>query len=118
MSAIESIFLRIQFSVEVGVLLFSVDQEVLLVIYFLSQSLNHIDINFNSASVVFLHSAFLISYSIEALFKIQELVLKIFVVPLSLSKVHGLLSQLCYESILLVLDDNFVVELSIRALRS
>mgnify|MGYP006879434243 CR=1 FL=1 len=66
-SVVQAVFLGIKLSVKVRILLFPVYEEVLLIINFLSQSLNHVDVNFNSASVVLFHSSLVIGYSVEIL---------------------------------------------------
>lgn len=109
MSRVESVLLVIQLGVQIGILLLPVHEEVLLVVDLLSESLDHVDVDLNSASIVFLHSPLFIGYSIEVLLQVQKLVLKVFVLALSLSQVHGLLSKLGYKPIFLVLNCYLVV---------
>ena len=96
MPIVEAIFLAVELSVKIRVLLFSINKEILLVIDLLSQGLDHVDVNFNSASVVLLHSSLIISYSIEVLLEREKLVLEVFVFSFSGSEVHSLLSELGY----------------------
>jgi hypothetical protein len=107
-SRVENILLGIKFSVEISILLLSVNQEILLIINFLSESGNHIDIHFNSTFVVILHSSLLIGDSVEVLFKSQELILKKFVFTFSLTEFHGLSSKLSYQPIFMVLSNGGV----------
>lgn len=109
MSRVESVLLVIQLGVQIGILLLPVHEEILLVVDLLSESLDHVDVDLNSASIVFLHSPLFIGYSIEVLLQVQKLVLKVFVLALSLSQVHGLLSKLGYKPIFLVLNCYLVV---------
>lgn len=76
MTRIQDILLGIQLGIEVRVLLLSVDQQRLLIIYVLPLWRSHIDINFNPRLVVILHSPLLIGNPVEALFHTQELVLQ------------------------------------------
>ena len=107
-SRVENILLGIKLSVEISILLLSVNEEILLIIDFLSEGRNHIDINLNSTLVVILHSSLLISYSVEVLFEGKKLVLKQLVFTLSLTQFHGLGSELSDQSILMVLSNGSV----------
>ena len=69
MSNVEYLLLLIQLGIEISILLLSVDEEALLIINFLTESRNHVDIDLNSVFVVFLHSSFFIGDSIEVLFE-------------------------------------------------
>lgn len=109
MSIIQSVFLGIQLGVKISILFFPINQKVLLVIDFLSQGSNHIDISFNSAFVIILHSSLFIGDSVEILFEIEELILQIFVFTFSLSEIHGLLTELGNKSILVVLGSSSIV---------
>ena len=75
-SVVQDTLLSIELGVQISILLLSVNEQVLLVIDFLSQSRDHVDVHFNSALVVILHSSLLISYSIEVLLKSKKLVLE------------------------------------------
>ena len=68
---IQSVLLGVQLRIQVSILLLSVDEEVLLVVDFLPQRLNHVNVNFHTAAVVLLHSSFFISYSVEALLQVK-----------------------------------------------
>ena len=94
----------VQFSVEVGILLFTINQKVLLVVDFLSQGADHVDVDLNPGSIVVLHSALFISGPVECLLKIKKLILKILVLPLSSSEVHSLLSELGHKPVLVILS--------------
>jgi len=115
-SIVQSVFLIVKFSVEVRILLLSVNEEILLVVDFLSEGLDHVNVNFHSTSVVFLHSSFVIGYSIEVLFKAQKLILKIFIFSFSCSKIHCFLSELGDQSILMILNLTLIHKFSFRAL--
>lgn len=69
MSIVEAVLLAVKLGIQIRILLLSVDEEILLVIDFLSQRLDHVDIDFNSASVVLLHSSLVIGNPIEVLFE-------------------------------------------------
>jgi len=96
MSIIEGVFLSIKLSVKIRVLLLSINKEIFLVIDFLSQGLNHVDVNFDSAPVVLFHSSFVIGYSVEILFQTKKLILQVFVLAFSGSKIHSFLTKLGY----------------------
>ena len=100
---VEGVLLAIELGVEIGVLLLSIDEEVLLVINLLSQGLDHVDVNFYSASIVLLHSSLIIGYPVEVLLEREQLVLEVLILPLSSSQVHGLLTELGHQSVLVVL---------------
>lgn len=95
-SGVENILLGIKLGVEISILLLSINQEILLVINFLSESGDHIDVDFNSTLVVILHSSLLISDSVKVLLKSKKLILKKLVFTLSLTEFHGLSSKLSY----------------------
>lgn len=116
-SVVEAVLLAIEFGVEIGVLLLSIDEEVLLVINLLSQGLDHVDVNFYSASIVLLHSSLVIGYPVEVLLEREQLVLEVLVLPLSSSEVHGLLTELGHKSVLVVLHLALVDQLSLGASR-
>ena len=116
-SVVEAVLLAIEFGVEIGVLLLSIDEEVLLVINLLSQGLDHVDVNFYSASIVLLHSSLVIGYPVEVLLEREQLVLEVLVLPLSSSEVHGLLTELGHKSVLVVLNLALVDQLSLGASR-
>ena len=116
-SRVENILLGIKLSVEISILLLSVDQEILLIINFLSEGWDHIDIDFNSTFVVIFHSSFLIGDSVEVLFKSQELILKKFVFTLSLTELHGFRSKLSYQPIFMILSDGSIGKFSFRTFR-
>ena len=116
-SAVQSILLGIKLCVEVSVLLLAVDQEVLLVIDLLTKGRNHVDVGLDAGSVIVLHSTFLISDTVEALLEVEKLVLKILVLSLTSAEVHGLLSQLGDESILVVLARTCIKKLPWWAFR-
>lgn len=69
MPVVKAVFLAVKLSVKIRVLLFSVDEEVLLIVDLLPQSLNHVDVNFDSAPVVLFHPSLIISNSVEVLFE-------------------------------------------------
>ena len=116
MSRIECVFLSIQLVKHVCILLFSIHQEVFLVINLISEGGDHVNVNLHSGSVVILHSSFFVCDSVEGLLKFEELILEILVLTLSSSEVHGLLPQLCNESVLVVLSTGLVVKIPIWAL--
>ena len=66
-SAVQDVFLGVKLSIEVSVLLFAVDQEVLLIIDLLAESTDHIDVDFNATFVVVLHTALLVGDTVEVL---------------------------------------------------
>ena len=70
-AVIECIFLSIELRIEVSILLLPVDQEILLVVNLLPESLNHIDVDFDSAPVVLFHPPLVVSYSVEILLQRQ-----------------------------------------------
>ena len=96
MPVVEAILLAIKLSVEVRVLLFPVYEEVLLIVDFLPQGLDNVDVNFNSASVVLLHSPLIVGNPVEILLQGEQLVLQILVFSFSSSQVHRFLSELGY----------------------
>jgi hypothetical protein len=108
-SAVEGLLLHVQLSVKVGVLLLSINEETLLIINFLSEGRDHIDVGFNSALIIILHSSLVVSYSVKVLLQVQEVVLQNLVFSLPLSKLHSFLSELCYKAILMVLGDSSVI---------
>jgi hypothetical protein len=108
-SAVEGLLLHVQLSVKVGVLLLSINEETLLIINFLSEGRDHIDVGFNSALIIILHSSLVVSYSVKVLLQVQEVVLQNLVFSLPLSKLHSFLSKLCYKAILMVLGDSSVI---------
>lgn len=112
---VEAVLLAIELGVEIGVLLFSIDEEVLLVINLLSQGLDHIDVNFYSASIILFHSSLVIGYPVEVLLEREQLVLEVLILPLSSSQVHGLLTELGHKSVLVVLHLTLVDQLSLGA---
>ena len=69
MSNVEYLLLLVQLGIEISILLLSIDEEALLIIYFLTEGRNHVDIDLNSVFVIFLHSSFFIGDSIEVLFE-------------------------------------------------
>ena len=75
MAVIKGIFLSIKLRIEVGVLLLPVDQEILLVVNLLPESLNHIDVDFDSAPIILFHPPLVVGYSVEILLQRQELIL-------------------------------------------
>jgi ABC-type uncharacterized transport system involved in gliding motility auxiliary subunit len=117
MSAVQCFFLIVKLSVQVSVLLLSINQKVSLIINFLSESRYHRNICLNSALVVILHSPFIISYPVEVLFQVQKLVLQLFVLSFSLSQLIGFLSQLRNKSIFIVLIHLVVMKFSFWTLR-
>ena len=111
MPIIKSLLLAIQLSVEVSILLLPVDQEVLLVIYLLPESTDHVDVSFNSALVVVLCAPLLICDSVEVLLQVEELLLQVLVLSLALSQVHGFLPQLSDKPIFMILSCCSIVQL-------
>ena len=85
MSTVQDVLLGIEFGVQVCVLLLPVDQEVLLIIDFLAESRDHVDVHLDTRLVVVLHAPFLVSDSVEVLLEGKELVLKQLVLTLLLS---------------------------------
>ena len=69
MSNVEYLLLLVQLGIKISILLLSIDEEALLIINFLTESRDHVDIYLNSVLVVFLHSSFFIGDSIEILFE-------------------------------------------------
>ena len=65
-----------------------------------TQSLNEPNVTLHTRLVVVVHSSFLFSQASERLLKVQQLVLKSPVVPLLLSKILCLLTQLSDEALL------------------
>lgn len=113
-AVIEGLLLLVQLGVEIGILFFSVDQEVLLVVDLLPERGDHVDVGLHPALVVVLHPPLLVGDPVEVLLEVEQLILQILVLPLSLSELHGLLPELCDKPVLLVLSGGTVVEFSIR----
>jgi hypothetical protein len=70
-STIQNFLLAIQFCVQIGVLLFPINQQIPLIINLLSQCRNHPNISFNSTFKIIFHPSFFIGHPIEVLLKIQ-----------------------------------------------
>ena len=102
----------VELVVKVRILLLSVHQVILLVVYLLAKGADHVDIHFHTGSVVVFHSAFLVCRPIERLLEIEKLILKILVFSFTSSKVYGLLSELGHKAVLLVLAYGLIVNLS------
>lgn len=107
-SRVQDILLGVKFSIQIGILLLSVNEQALLIIDFLSQSRNHVDVYLNSALVVVLHSSLLIGDSVEVLLQGEQLILKELVFSLPLSELHGFCSQLSNESVFVILSNGGV----------
>lgn len=114
-SRVQDIFLGVQLSVQISILLLSINEKTLLVINFLSEGGDHINVDLNSALVVVLHSSLLVSNSVEVLLQGKKLILEQFVFSLSLSQFHGFGSQLGNEPVFVVLSDGSVCEFSLWA---
>jgi hypothetical protein len=113
MSRVEDILLGVEFSVQIGILLLPVNEKALLIIDFLSQSRDHVDVDLNPTLVVVLHSSLLIGHSVEVLLQGEQLILQQFVFSLPLSELHGFSSQLSNESVFVVLSNGGVGKLSL-----
>lgn len=107
-SRVQDIFLGVKFSVQISILLLSVNEQALLIIDFLSQSRNHVDVYLNSTLVVVLHSSLLIGDSVEVLLQGEQLILKELVFSLPLSELHGFCSQLSNEPVFVILSNGSV----------
>ena len=92
MTLVESVLLSVKLRVEISILLLSVDQKVLLIVDLLAKSVNGVNVNLHTASVVILHPALIIGGSIKRLFKVEKLVLQILVLTLASPHVHRLLT--------------------------
>ena len=114
-SRVQDVLLGVELSVEVSILLLSVDEKTLLVIDLLSEGGNHVDIDLDPALVVVLHSPLLVGNPVEVLLQSQQLVLQQLVLSFSLPQLHGFGSQLGHESVLVVLGDGGVREFSLWA---
>ena len=68
MPIIQGVFLTIQLSIQISILLLSINQEVSLIVDFLSECTNHADVGFDSSFIVILHLSFIVGYPIEILF--------------------------------------------------
>lgn len=117
MSGVQGFLLVVQLGIEVGILLLSIHEEVSLVINLLSKSRYHANVGLDSAFIIIFHASLLIGDSVEVLLQVQQLVLKSFVFSFSLSKLHGFLSKLGYESILVILVKIIVAQLAFWTLR-
>jgi len=115
MSVIEGLFLIVKFGVQIGVLLFPVDQEVLLIVNLLSKGCYHVDVCLHSALIVILHSPLLISNAVEVLLQVQQLVLQVLVFSLPLSQIHSFLPQLGHKAVFVVLVSGSIVQFSVGA---
>ena len=114
-SAVEDVLLRVELSVQIGVLLFAVDQQVLLIIDFLAEGADHVDIGLDTTFVVVLHAALLVGDAVEVLLESEQLVLEELVLALSGPEFHGLSAELGDQTILVVLGNGGIVQLSFRA---
>ena len=66
-STVQNVLLGVELSIEVSVLLLAVDEQVLLVVNFLSQGGYHVDIDLDAALVIVLHAALLVGNAVEVL---------------------------------------------------
>ena len=116
MAIVESVLLAIELSVEVSVLLLSVDEQVPLIIDLLSKGRDHANVGLDTTLVVVLHAPLVVRYSVEVLLEVQQLLLQLLVFTLSLSQLHGFLSQLGYQAVFVVLVSSGVLQFPLRTL--
>jgi hypothetical protein len=69
MPIIQDFLLVVQLCVEIRILFLAIDEEALLIVDFLSELRDEIDVCLNSAFEIVLHPSFLICDSVEVLFK-------------------------------------------------
>ena len=117
MSDVENVLLGVELSVQIGILLFAVDQQVLLIIDLLAESADHVDVGLDATFVVILHATLLVGDAIEVLLESEQLVLEELVLALSGPEFHGLSTELGDQPILVVLGNGGIVQLSFRAVR-
>ncbi len=80
------VFLPFKLNIQITVLFLLICEDGFLLIHFVSEVSDKHEVSFNSAFIVIVHSAFIVTQLVEVLFKSEELVLKGFVVSLLLAE--------------------------------